>query len=342
MKETTPMAGPCSGVGAAPSRRQVLAAAGAVALGAWLPAARAQNDFPDKPVRIVVPYSAGTGSDVIARLVAQALGEKSGQSFFVENREGGGSLIGTLAVVKAPPDGYTLLMAANPTVIVPSQSASPAYRPLDDLLPVAKVAVIPLVLVASPALKVGSVRELVAYAKANPGKLSYGSSGPGTISQQEMELFKQAMGLDIPEIPYKSTAQAMTDVIGGTLSLLPAVVPLVAPHVQSGRARALAVLDDQRSTLLPDVPAIGEDAATRGYQPTPVWYGFVAPARTPVAIAQTLAGLIDEAMRSPDMPGKLQVQGARAVSVGMARFATDMKVEYDKAVVLARKAGDHR
>jgi tripartite-type tricarboxylate transporter receptor subunit TctC len=322
------------------SRRNFLAnAASATALAAVAPYALAQSDFPIKPVRIVVPYSAGSGSDVIARLVAQSVSEKTGKPFIIENREGGGSLIGTLAVVKAPSDGYSLLMAANPTVIAPSQNTNPAYHPLTDLVPVAKVAVIPLVLTVSPALNINSVKDLVAYTKQYPGKLSYGSSGPGTISQQEMELFKQALGLEIPEIPYKSTSQAMTDVIGGTLSLFPVVVPLASQHVHSGRAKALAVFDRRRSALLPDVPAITEDPLAQSYSPTPVWYGFVAPAKTPTAIVQILSGMIAEAMNSNEVQSKLQAQGAQAVKVSNEQFALDMKAEYEKATALAKRLG---
>ena len=212
--------------------------------------AQAQAAYPNRPIKIVVPYSPGTGSDVLARTVAQSITEKTGHIVIIENREGGGSLIGTLAVAKAPADGYTLLIAANPMVIVPSQSAKPPYDPVKDFMPIAKVGVIPLVLAVSPSLKISSIKELIAYARANPGKLSYGSSGPGTISQQEMELFKQAVGIDILEIPYKSTAQAMTDLIGGQLPLFPVVVPLVAQHLQSGRAKGLAVFDSRRSHCL--------------------------------------------------------------------------------------------
>ena len=264
-----------------PTRRQILAASAAALSFGWVTSAQAQSDFPNKAIRIVVPYSAGTGSDALARTVAQGITEKTGKQVLVENRDGGGSLIGTQAVLKSAPDGYTLLIAANPMVIVPSQSATPPYDPDKDFVPVAKVAVIPLVLAVTPGLNLKSVKELITYAKANPGKLSYGSSGPGTISQQQMELFKLAVGIDIPEIPYKSTAQAMTDLIGGTLSVFPVVVPLVAQHLQSGRAKALAVFDSARSALLPDLPAIVEEVSVVGYMPTPVWYGFVAPAKTP-------------------------------------------------------------
>ena len=323
-------------------RRRLLAGAAAAGAALWLglpTTVLAQSDYPSRPIKIVVPYSAGTGSDLLARTVGQSITEKTGKPVIIENKEGGGSLIGTLAVAKAAPDGYTILIAANPMVIVPSQSASPPYDPVRDFTPVAKVAVIPLVLAVSPALKINSVRELVAYAKANPGKLSYGSSGPGTISQQEMELFKQAVGIDIPEIPYKSTSQAMTDLIGGTLSLFPVVVPLVAQHLQSGRAKALAVLDVHRSQLLPDIPAVTEEISVPGYVPTPVWYGFVAPAKTPSDVIATLSGLIVNAMGSAESKARAVTLGAQQISVSNQQFATDLKLEYEKAGALAKKLG---
>lgn len=327
------------------NRRHVLQAiAGGAAIAvAGLPAsAWADTDFPNRTIRIVVPYSAGTGSDAMARTIAQSITEKTGKIIVVENKEGAGSLIGTQAVAKAPADGYTILIAANPLVILPSQSATPPYEPVKDFVPVAKIATIPLVLAVSPALKIGNINELVAYAKANPGKLSYGSSGAGTISQQEMELFKQAAGLDIPEIPYKSTSQAMTDLIGGTLPLFPVVVPLVSQHIQSGRARGLAVFDSQRSQLLPDVPAITEDGGISGYAPTPVWYGFVAPARTPEKVVSVLSGYINTAMASADVKAKLASLGAQPISVSNQQFAADIKSEYEKAGVLARKLGTYK
>jgi tripartite-type tricarboxylate transporter receptor subunit TctC len=300
---------------------------------------QAQNAYPNRPIKIVVPYSAGTGSDVLARTVAQSITEKTGHTVIIENREGGGSLIGTLAVAKAPADGYTILIAANPLVIVPSQSAKPPYDPVKDFVPIAKVGVIPLVLAVSPSLKINTIKELIAYGKANPGKLSYGSSGPGTISQQEMELFKQAVGIDVLEIPYKSTAQAMTDLIGGQLALFPVVVPLVSQHLLSGRAKGLAVFDSRRSQLIPEVPAVSEEVSVPGYVPTPVWYGFVAPANTPAQIISTLNGLISNAMSAPDVKARLVILGAQQISVGSEQFAADIKSEYEKAGELAKKLG---
>jgi len=317
-----------------------LAATLATALSCVVPiSAHAQAAYPNRPIKIVVPYSPGTGSDVLARTIAQSITEKSGHSVIIENKEGAGSLIGTMAVAKAAPDGYTILIAANPLVIVPSQSLKPAYDPAKDFKPIVKIGVIPLVLAVTPSLKINSLKELVAYAKANPGKLNYGSSGAGTISQQEMELFKIATGLDIAEIPYKSTAQAMTDLIGGQLSLFPVVVPLVAQHLQSGRAKGLAVFDAHRSQLLPDVPAVTEESSIVGYGPTPVWYGFVAPAQTPPNVIATLTGLINTAMSSPEVKTKLQTLGAQPINVGSEQFLTDIKTEYDKASELAKTMG---
>ena len=323
------------------SRRWLLAAGASLVVA--LPAhAQAPAAFPNRPIKIIVPYSAGTGSDALARTVGQSITEKTGHTVIIENKEGGGSLIGTMAVATAAPDGYTILIAANPMVIVPSQSSKPQYDPVKDFTPIAKVAVIPLVLAVSPALSINSVKDLIAYAKANPNKLSYGSSGAGTISQQEMELFKQAVGVDIAEIPYKSTAQAMTDLIGGTLALFPVVVPLVEQHLKSGRAKAVAVFDTRRSQSLPNVPAVSEEVSVAGYVPTPVWYGFIAPAKTPRDVVAALNTMIQNAMQTPEVKARLVALGAQQISVGGEQFAADIKSEYEKAGLLARKLGTYR
>ena len=295
--------------------------------------------FPNRPLKIIVPYSAGTGSDVLARTIGQNISEKTGQPVVIENRDGGGSLIGTMAAAKSAPDGYTLLIAANPFIIVPSQNAKPQYDPLKDFVPIAKVAVIPLVLATNTQAPFTNMRELLAYARANPGKLSYASSGAGTISQQEMELFKQAAGLDIVEVPYKSTAQAMTDTIGGQIALFPVVVPLALPHLRSGRARALGVFDTQRSPLLPEVPPMADEVRVAGYTPTPVWYGFLAPAGTPREAVSTLNELIQSAMRSNEVKERLTGLGAQPISRTNEQFEADMKNELEKAGQLARKLG---
>ena len=328
---------------ASPGANRLIRALAAVSLALAGTAALAQSGaFPNRPIRIIVPYSAGTGSDVLARTIGQSMTEKTGQPVLIENRDGGGSLIGTMAAAKAAPDGYTILIAANPFIIVPSQSSKPQYDPIRDFVPIAKVAVIPLVLATNHSAPFTNVRELVAYAKANPGKLSYASSGAGTISQQEMELFKQAAGLDILEIPYKSTAQAMTDTIGGQIALFPVVVPLALPHLRSGRARALGVFDTQRSPLLPEVPPIAEEIRVAGYTPTPVWYGFLAPAGTPREALSTLNELIQGAMRTNEVKERLTGLGAHPISRTSEQFEADMKSELEKAGQLARKLGTYK
>jgi len=303
-------------------------------------AAFAQSaQFPNRPIKIIVPYSAGSGSDVMARTVGQSISEKTGQPVVIENRDGGGSLIGTMAAAKSPADGYNLLIVANPFLIVPSQNSKPQYDPIRDFVPVAKVAVIPLVLAAHPQAPFTNVRELIAYAKANPGKLSYASSGAGTISQQEMELFKQAAGIDIVEVPYKSTAQAMTDTIGGQIALFPGVVPLALQHIRSGRVRALAVFDTQRSSQLPDTPPMNDEVRVAGYTPTPVWYGFVAPAGTPKELVSTLNELIVGAMRSNEVRERLSALGAQPITRTNEQFEAEMRSELEKAGQLAKRLG---
>ncbi len=319
-------------------RLTMLAGALSLALASAVAIAQA-GPYPNRTIKIIVPYSAGSGSDTLARTIGQAVAEKSRQSVIIENREGGGSLVGTLEAAKSAPDGYTILIVANPFVINPSQRAKPPYDPVTDFVPLAKVAVIPLVLAIAPAMPINTVKELVAYAKANPGKLSYASSGPGTSSQQEMEVFKQAAGVDIVEVGYKSTAQALTDVLGGHIPLFPVVVPSVLPHLKAGKVRLLGVFDTRRSPLIPDVPAIGEELGVAGYVPTPVWYGFVAPAGTSRDVVQALNGLIVGAMQSPEVKERLAGLGAQPISVTNEQFTADLKAEREKATQLAKRLG---
>jgi tripartite-type tricarboxylate transporter receptor subunit TctC len=299
----------------------------------------AAQSFPSRPIKIIVPYSTGSGSDTLARTIGQAVAERAGQPVVVENHEGGGSLVGTLIAARAPADGYTILIVANPFVIAPAQRAASQYDPLRDFIPIAKVAIVPLVLVSSTSVPVKNMAELVAYAKANPGKLTYASSGPGTISQQEMEVFKAAAGLNIVELGYKSTGQALTDVIGGHMQLFPVVVSSVLPHLNSDRIRILGIFDTQRSPLLPNVPSTAEGLGVPDYVPTPVWYGFVAPAGTPDTAVNTLNRLFRDAMQAPEVRDRLNNIGAQPVGPTNAEFAAEMKTEMEKAVRLSKRLG---
>ena len=315
-----------------------MGAALTLALASTVAAGQA-GPFPNKPIKIIVPYSAGSGSDALARTIGQAVSERAKQSVVVEHREGGGSLVGTLEAAKSPPDGYTLIIVANPFVINPSQRSPAPYDPVKDFVPIAKVAVIPLVLAAAPNLPIANVKELVAYAKANPGKLSYASSGPGTSSQQEMEVFKQAAGVDIVEVGYKSTAQALNDTLGGHIPLFPVVVPSVLPHLKAGKIRILGVFDTRRSPLIPEVPTMSEELNAPGYVPTPVWYGFVAPAGTPKDIVETLHGLFTGAMQTNEVKDRLTGMGAQPINPTNEQFTADLKREYEKSIELAKRLG---
>ena len=295
--------------------------------------------FPSKPIRIIVPYSTGSGSDTLARTIGQAVAEKAGQPVVIENHEGGGSLVGTLVAANAPADGYTMIIVANPFVIVPTQKEKPPYDPVKDFVPIAKVAIIPLVLASSTTLPIKTVAELVSYAKANPGQLTYASSGPGTISQQEMEVFKLAAGLNIVEVGYKSTGQALTDVIGGHMPLFPVVVSSVLPHLNAGRIRILGIFDTHRSPLIPDVPSMAEGLGVPDYVPTPVWYGFVAPAGTPRQAVEKLNGYFQSAMQSPAVKERLSALGAQTVNPTNEQFIADLNAETEKAAQLGKRLG---
>ena len=322
-------------------RRRFHALTCAAALGVSLPwLSQAQTPaFPNKALRIVVPFAAGTGSDVIARTVGQKIAEEIKQPVLIDTKEGGGGIVGTLSALQYPADGYTLLMVANPFTIVPGINTKEPYDPARDFVPVAKVAIVPIVLTVSPTLPVNNLREFIAYAKANPGKLSYASSGAGTPSQVEMELFKQAAGLDIVEVPYKSTAQAMTDVIGGQIAMYPSAMPLSLQHIRSGRVKALGLFNTQRSPSLPEVPTLAEGMGQPNYQATPLWYGFVARSGTPVEIQAQLHQLVTQAMKTPEVMERLQSLGAQLISPSNDEFSASMRAETEKTARIAKALG---
>lgn len=321
-------------------RRHVvpLLAAMAVTLGA-APAWAQSGPFPNKPIHIVVPFAAGTGTEVIARTAGQKISEDTKQPVVIDIREGGGGIVGTLAAMQAPADGYTMLIVANPFTIVPGTNSKAPYDPLKDFVPVAKVAIIPIVLTVRQTLPVNDLKEFIAYAKANPGKLSYASSGPGTPSQLEMELFKHAAGIDIVEVPYKSTGQAMTDVVGGQIDMYPAGLPTSLQHIKSGRIKALGLFNTQRSPALPDVPTLAEGMGMPNYVATPLWYGFVARADTPREAQTRLHALITQAMKSPEVAARLQGLGAQLITPTNEEFSQSMKAEIEKTARIAKALG---
>ncbi len=318
----------------------VLPVLAALALALGSAPARAQSGpFPNKPIHIVVPFAAGTGTEVIARTVGDKIAEEIKQPVVIDIREGGGGIIGTMAALQAPADGYTMLIVANPFTIVPGTNSKAPYDPVKDFVPVAKVAIIPIVLTVTQRLPVNNLKEFIAYAKANPGKMSYASSGPGTPSQLEMELFKQAAGIDIVEVPYKSTAQAMTDVVGGQIDMYPAGVPISLQHIKSGRIKAMGIFDTKRTPSLPDVPTLAEGMGMPDYVATPLWYGFVARAGTPRDVQARLNALVTQAMKSPEVAARLQGLGAQLISPSNEEFSQSMKAEIEKTARIAKALG---
>lgn len=274
--------------------------------------------YPAKPVKLLVPFPPAGATDVVARLVAQKLGERWGQSVVIENRPGAGGSIGSDLVAKSAPDGYTLLMATTSThSIGPSLSKLP-YDPIRDFAPVIQVANVPNVLTVSPTLDVRTVKELVALAKSRPGALNYGSSGQGTIVHLNSELFKLIAGVDIQHIPYKGTALAVPDLANGQIAMLFDSLASVMPHVRSNRARPIAVNAERRSALLPDVPTLTE-AGMPEFN-TSTWFGLFAPAGTPKDIVTRVQADVNAALQASDLRERFASIGAEPVGGTSEQF----------------------
>lgn len=300
-----------------------LLAAAALAIPAT---AAAQAPAAGKPIRIIAPFSAGSGVDAIARIYARHLGDALGVPVVVENREGAGGMIGAAYAGKQAADGSTLLVATTPFVVGPLTQANAGYDPLKDFAAVAQLATNPLLLAVYANVPARTMGELVAYAKAHPGKLTYASSGPGTPSQLEMEALKAHLGIDIREIPYKSNAQALTDTIAGTVDMYYTVQSTTLANVQAGKLRALAVGASRRSQALPDVPTMAEAAGLRDYESL-VWYGFVAPAATPPDAVRRLNEAIVRIAQQPGTAEEVRKLGFEPAPSSPAEFAAMMNRE---------------
>jgi tripartite-type tricarboxylate transporter receptor subunit TctC len=271
-------------------------------------AATAAQSYPDKPIRLVVPFPAGGTTDILARTVGQRLTMAWGQPVIIENRPGAGATIGADYVAKAHPDGYTLLMAAVHHTIAANYYKKLPYSLQKDLAPVSVVAIVPNVLVVRPDLPVSNVQELIAYAKANPGKLTYASNGAGTAHNLIGEQFKTMTGTDIMHIPYKGSAPALTDLMGGRVTMMFDTVSSCLPYVKAGKLKALAVATSRRSSVLPDVPTLSE-AGLKGFD-IASWFGVMAPAGTPADIIDKLSAEIDKSLADPEVRKQLQPIGA--------------------------------
>jgi len=274
--------------------------------------------YPTKAVKIIVPFAAGGPADIYARVIAQRLGEAMGQAFVVEDRPGAGSLIGTDAVAKAAPDGYTLLLMSNTHTVNETLVPNKPYVLLRDFVGVAPINYSDLVLVAHPSLPVSSLADLLKLAKARPGKLNYASSGTGTPYHMAGELFKSMAGVHLVHIPYRGSTGARTDLLGGQVDLMFDAVTTMADHAKAGKVKALATTGAQRSTVLPDVPTMSE-AGVPGYEAT-IWLGLLAPKGTPPAIVQRLNEGVTKVTSQPEIRQLWGRQGATPMVMTTAAF----------------------
>lgn len=297
----------------------------------------AQDPYPSKPIRILVTLSAGSQVDFLARVIGGKLADALGQQVIVENRPGAGGTIATAAVAGAPPDGYTLLMAAPGHAINQSLYGHLPYRTLEDFAGVALVARVPSVLVVPVSLGVGSLAELVAMARTKPGQLNFGSPGVGSGGHLAAEQFKLSAKLDLVHVPYKGTPEALNDTMSGQVQMFFAPLGAALPAIKDGRLRALAVTTAERSPSLPATPTMIE-AGLAGYE-IDFWYGLLAPGKTPRAIVDRLAGEVEKALKAPDVRERLLSQGAVASYLSPQRFDAFIKAEIDKYAVLVKASG---
>jgi tripartite-type tricarboxylate transporter receptor subunit TctC len=311
----------------------------ALALAATLLAAPClAQDYPTRPVRIIVPFGAGGPADVAARLVGNILQEKFGQPFVVENRPGAGGVIGTVEAAKAAPDGYTLLMMSNTQTANESLMPQRKYELMRDLVPIAPVNYSDLVIVVHPQVAAKTLQEFIALAKSQPGKLNYASSGQGTPYHMAGELFKTMAGIDIVHVPYRNSGEARSGVIGGQVQMMIDAVTTMAPNVNAGQVRALATTGTSRSSVLPDVPVAAE-AGVPGYEAT-IWLGFMAPTGTPKPVVAKLNAAINQAVRRPDIVRLWKEQGALPMSMTPEEFDKYLRGDIVKWANVVKRFAD--
>jgi tripartite-type tricarboxylate transporter receptor subunit TctC len=295
------------------------------------------QQYPTHPVRIVIPLSPGGTTDVPGRLVAQKLSETLGQQFFVENRAGAGGTIGSDFVAKSKPDGYTLLLTATPFVITPHVYKNIPYNALADFSPVIRIATGPYVLVVHPSLGVHSVKELIARAKQEPGKIDFATSGNGSAQHLVTELFMYMAGIKLNHVPYKGSGPAQQDLMSGIVKVSFVGTPIAIPHMKAGRLNALGVSTAKRSPEMPEVPTIAE-AGVPGYEAT-VWIGMLAPAGTPKEIVAKLNGEIGKLVRTEEMKRLLTPTGMEPDPDTPEQFGAYLKADYDKWGKVVRESG---
>jgi len=296
------------------------------------------KEFPSKPVTIIVPFSAGGTTDILARIVGQYLGTKFGQSVVVENRDGAGGNIGTQTAARAKADGYTLLMGTVGThAINPALYSKLNFDHIKDFQPLTRVAMVPNLLVVNPERPYRSVQELIDYAKAHPGEVAFASSGNGSSIHLSGELFKLMTGVDMLHVPYRGSAGAVTDLLGGQVDIMFDNMPSAIQHVRNKTLVPLAVTPAERSPELPDTPTIAE-AGVPGYEATS-WFGLFAPAGTPEDVVKVLHEAIVEALKDPEVVEKFQAQGAQVTIDTPEQFAEFIAAETEKWADVVKRSG---
>ena len=322
-----------------PKRRRIGAVlcglVGAVAGLAAMPAAA--QDYPSRPVRIVVPFAAGGPADVYARVLAQHLQETLGQGFIVEDKPGAGSIIGTDAVAKSAPDGYTLLLMSNTHTVNESLIPNKPFHLMRDFAPIAPINFSDLVLVGKSALPQSTLRELIAYMKSHPGALSYASSGPGTPYHMAGELFKAMAGVSAVHIPYRGSSGARSDVLGGQVDFMFDAIPTMADHIRSGKVKAYGTTGKTRSPVLPDVPTVAE-AGVPSYEAV-IWLGLMAPKGTPAAIVSRLNAEVGKIVARPDIVKAWAAQGATPMTMSVDAFGRYLEQDITKWARIVKISG---
>ncbi len=288
----------------------------------------AQPGYPGKPVRLIVAFPPGGPTDLASRVIAQTLSDQLGQQVVVENRPGANGNIGAELAARAAPDGYTAFYNTSAIALSPALYSKLSFDPLKDFAPVALAAVVPLVLQVNPSVPVNDVKEFIAYAKARPGKLVYGSAGSGNVTHLGAFLFLQANGLEAVHVPYKGSAPAVTDVVGGQIQFMTDTVSSSLAFIRDKRLKPLAVTSLKRTSVLPDVPTLNE-TVMKGFE-VGAWQGVVVPAQTPPAIVQRLNAEIIKALANPDVKAKLAAQGTEPLGSTPAQYGAYLKSEIDR------------
>ena len=318
-------------------KMQTISAMALAAVATAATAASAQDaSFPVRPIRVIVPFAPGGGLDISTRLIGQKLTEKWGQNIVVDSRPGAATIVGTEIAAKAAPDGHTLLMITTTFAINPGLYAKLPYDPVKDFAPVTQLNSQPNVIVVAPGFSGKSVKDLIALAKARPGELTFASPGAGSAPHLSAEMFQRAAGVSMIHVPYKGIPAAVTDVIGGRVTMLFTTTISAAPHVNSGKLRALAITSAKRQPSMPDVPTVGETLP--GYR-AEAFQGMVAPAGVPPAIVNKIAAEVARIVRLPDVAQRFQLDGAEPVGSTPQEFAAFLKTEMQQWGKVIRDAG---